>query len=154
MGSQKTLLIVALIIAIVLIAFLLVRPKSATAPADATNASVLTNENAASDVTGLTGDLLALAKARDNRRLQDIQTIQTGLEAYRTENGDYPPTLSGLSSKYIANVPRDPKTSEDYAYTRSASGTGYQLTYTLDVGVQGYGAGSHTVAPEPGTLPD
>lgn len=150
MNTTKTYLILAVVLALVLVGFLLLRPRRANAPTTNTNTgSVLTNENAATDPTGLTGNLLALAKARDERRLVDIRTIQAALESFRTqdESGAYPMTLVELTP-YLANVPHDPKTGEAYSYAPGGSGSNfYSLTYTLEVGVQGIRAGQHMASP-------
>lgn len=149
MNTPKTYLILAIVLALVLVGFFLLRPRSAQAPTGNTNTSILTNENAANDPTGLTGNLLALAKARDERRLVDIRTIQSALESFRMqdESGAYPMTLGELTP-YLANVPHDPKTGESYSYAPGGSGSNfYTLLYTMEAGVQGLTAGQHTATP-------
>lgn len=150
MNTPKAYLILAIILTLVLIGFFLLRPRPAQAPTGNTNTgSVLTNENAANDPTGLTGNLLALAKARDERRLIDVRTIQSALESFRTqdESGTYPFALVELSP-YLANVPHDPKTGEAYSYAPGGSGSNfYSLTYTLEAGVQGLSVGQHMASP-------
>ena len=149
MSAQKKSLIIAIVLAIILVGVLLLRPRSAHAPTGNTNNPVLTNESAANDPTGLTGNLLALAKARDERRLVDIRTLQSALESFRMqdESGSYPMVLLELSP-YLANIPHDPKTGEAYSYAPGSSGSSfYSLTYTLEVGVQGITGGQHMASP-------
>ncbi|HSX40870.1 MAG TPA: prepilin-type N-terminal cleavage/methylation domain-containing protein [Candidatus Saccharimonadales bacterium] len=64
-----------------------------------------------------------LAKARDARRKNDMHQIQVALEAYKSDNGHYPPSpdwinssqgdqwIPGLSPQYMQKLPRDPSSS-------------------------------------------
>jgi prepilin-type N-terminal cleavage/methylation domain-containing protein len=75
-------------------------------------------------------------KAKNARRLQDISTIQSALELYIVKNGDYPGALTDLTTDYISKVPKDPKTTNNYAYWRgdNAENSGTQTsskTYIL-----------------------
>ena len=72
----------------------------------------------------------ARAKGRDAKRLQEIHSIQTALELYRSSNGVYPygcfssqnanygfgTSWSFLSSAYIGSMPLDPINTGDYGY--------------------------------------
>jgi prepilin-type N-terminal cleavage/methylation domain-containing protein len=63
----------------------------------------------------------SLVKSRDARRKSDVQAIVSALEVYYQKNNQYPiattaflsnvnsPWITGLTSTYIDNVPKDPK---------------------------------------------
>lgn len=96
------------------------------------------------------------AKARDAKRINDIRSIQTALEFYKSDEGEYPiaanPLILGqeltkLCSKaeggfvsaqtvcreettYISEIPTDPLTNKNYAYVGSA--TTYDLRFTTE----------------------
>jgi len=98
----------------------------------------------------------ARAKARDAKRSADIKQIQTALEMYYTDNGQYPPggwsvsnsnnwdTLKTSLEKYIPTLPIDPNQdatgypyngAHAYGYFSSAYGCPeqwYMLVYTLE----------------------
>lgn len=60
------------------------------------------------------------ARARDSQRKSDLRNIKTALEAYHTDNSNYPQQLSDLttgSTPYMKTVPNDPKNSGVYVYT-------------------------------------
>jgi general secretion pathway protein G len=76
-------------------------------------------------------------RARDSARTSDISGIQTALELYRADNGNYPSAgtdnvgynLSTLSAAlvptYISSIPNDPNTSlTNYQYVRGAATSG------------------------------
>ena len=91
--------------------------------------------------------------ARDSRRKADLEQIRSGLELYRSSNGQYPacnPALSAgclmtsasvpqLSSGYLSSIPGDPVSGRTYAYKPwDVSGGGCNdtgsdkcVTYTL-----------------------
>lgn len=79
-------------------------------------------------------------RARDSRRMADLEKIRISLELYRQNLGtSYPGTLSVLvTNNYLQALPKDPKTLVDYTYTPS----GY--TYTMRANVED--AGSSNVA--------
>ncbi len=70
------------------------------------------------------------ANARDQARLRDLNSVKQALEAYRTDNRQYPTDINSLIPKYVTALPRDPKnnpadsTSPDYKYLW-VSGTDY-----------------------------
>lgn len=95
----------------------------------------------------------ARASARDAKRLSDIKTIQTALEIYYLDNGEYPPTSLRLSHSWASlenlmgvNLPKDPIDESQYpysgghsygyysgpAYAGCAPGTWYLLVYNLE----------------------
>ena len=53
----------------------------------------------------------ATKKARDSRRVGDIQSLQTALVQYEADNGRYPAALNDLvTGGYISSIPADPST--------------------------------------------
>src|SRR5690348_2772252 len=66
--------------------------------------------------------------SRDDKRKNDLRSIQQALELYYYQNKSYPgilkatsdsganPWISGLSSDYILNLPRDPLNHDEYVY--------------------------------------
>jgi general secretion pathway protein G len=66
----------------------------------------------------------ALIKGRDAKRKSDIKSIQTALEMYYSDNGQYPETtgrastvLGALTPQYIKEVPQDPVGTGSNQYT-------------------------------------
>lgn len=85
-------------------------------------------------VLGVTNFMVANKKARDGKRQGDLEQIKAALEIYRTDRRVYPTTgawpgaggtLSAGGSTYMQNIPDDPTTGKNYAYTSDGS------TYTL-----------------------
>jgi len=76
-------------------------------------------------------------RARDSRRMADLQKIALGLEMARQVGSTYPATgsLSLLVTKgYMTTLPADPKPPQTYTYTRITNYT-YSLGATMeDVG--------------------
>lgn len=86
------------------------------------------------------------ARARDARRLEDINTLQKALALYLIDNGTYPialstTTLSGsdsvmtalIASGNIAATPKDPTSPvQDYTYRSNTIGTIYTLTVCME----------------------
>jgi len=65
----------------------------------------------------------AQKKARDSRRMEDMNGIQKAAEMYYSANSyAYPAALSVLSPNYLQTVPSDPKGVTPYVYTPTASG--------------------------------
>jgi len=53
----------------------------------------------------------ATKKARDSRRVSDIQSLQTAIIQYEADNGSYPANLNALvTGGYISSIPADPST--------------------------------------------
>ena len=102
-------------------------------------------------MVGLSG---ARSKARDAKRLTDLQTIASTLEFYYDSTGHYPIATGQItecthsgnwipdganynwSTQYIATLPRDPAEncsgSSPQTYSYQSSGNTYQLTTTLE----------------------
>jgi len=92
----------------------------------------------------------ARARARDAKRISDVKQIQTALELYYNEEGQYPTTVttggtiqSTAGNVYLASVPTPPTptdgsacpgTQPSYTYDKqTATGTGgsYTINYCL-----------------------
>ena len=95
----------------------------------------------------------ARMKSRDARRVADIKQIQTALELYFNDAGDYPAAVaeggaiafSGVT--YMNIVPTYPTPpAGSYVYSLDAAGT-YSITYTLEGITGGIAAGAHTATP-------
>jgi len=80
-------------------------------------------------------------KARDGRRIADLQKIALSLEALKQQGGGstYPANTTSLVPNYIQSLPKDPKTAADYTYNRSDN-----YHYTIQATVED--AGSSNVA--------
>lgn len=92
----------------------------------------------------------ARMKGRDARRISDIRQLRNALELYRSDNGRYPSsggspiepyTLlnSALVPRYIASIPRDPKSgwgcrgpSGEYCYSYPVNGSAFHLGALLE----------------------
>lgn len=73
----------------------------------------------------------ARQKSRDARRLSDIKQLQLALELYYDANTAYPADIYAtnvLAPTYIAVVPLDPQTGDEYLYAGVNTGcTSYHL---------------------------
>ena len=65
----------------------------------------------------------ALSQARDSARKADLNAISTALRLYYVENFELPISLGELVPTYIAEIPLDPMTSEQYSYRPSTNGS-------------------------------
>lgn len=93
-------------------------------------------------IFGLQG---AREASRDSRRKSDLELIRSGLEIYKSDCNDYPPTLSSslvgdgtpvscaITNKYISQVPTDP-IAPNSVYLYSSDGTIYELCASLEKG--------------------
>jgi general secretion pathway protein G len=82
-------------------------------------------------------------KANDARRKGDLKQIQTALDLYYQDNGMYPASsnnkILNISwgaawTPYIGKLPKDPKSSKNYAYYLVPGGQSYYLYASLDRG--------------------
>ncbi|MDD3939574.1 MAG: type II secretion system protein [Patescibacteria group bacterium] len=90
----------------------------------------------------------ARARARDTKRISDVRQIQTALELYYNEVGDYPADtavnpgdpIKSTNNTYLAAVPTPPTpvdgstcpgTQPEYTYAKDGSGQGGTATYTI-----------------------
>jgi len=98
----------------------------------------------------------AQAKARDARRLEDINSLQKALTIYNSDNGTYPVQVATstitassavmtalISNGAISATPRDPTSpTYDYSYVSDALGGTYKLIFCLETStVHGYSQG-------------
>lgn len=113
----------------------------------------------------------ARSKSRDARRVADVKQMQTALELYFNDVGNYPappaalacgPVLgdtgsccisftSGIASPcagtvYMKSIPLDPDNTAHYSYSQLATDT-YSLVYTLDGPTGGIPAATHCATP-------
>jgi prepilin-type N-terminal cleavage/methylation domain-containing protein len=66
----------------------------------------------------------ARESARDSRRQADLDSIQTAVELYANDKGDYPSAIYGSdfeSGDYMSQVPTDPATDANYGYATSSN---------------------------------
>jgi len=91
-----------------------------------------------------------MSRARDSKRVSDIDQIRAALKAYRLDNNSYPKTLGGLVPGYIKSVPKDPISNSHYQFTHA--GSSYLVTYSLEVGIEWKNtmipAGTQVASPE------
>jgi len=118
----------------------------------------------------------ARAKARDARRISDIQEVRKALELYYLDHGAYPvvsgwkgttegcytgpadsnDAIPGLAPEYIPTIPEDPKpAASNYCYLYTSNGTDYKFmshatleTKTLAPGEPGARFGSGCGTPQ------
>lgn len=104
----------------------------------------------------------ARSKARDAKRIADVNQIGKALEIYYNDNAGYPAALADLTSGaviYIGTIPAAPTpadnpigstacdtTTNTYTYAQTGSGTGYTLAFCLGGTTGSYGAGVHTMS--------
>jgi general secretion pathway protein G len=87
---------------------------------------------------GITNFRVANQKARDGRRKGDLEQIKAALELYRTDENDYPLTitfgeaLSSATETYMAEIPEDPLSGNSYVYS-SATGASYSIGTYLEL---------------------
>lgn len=91
----------------------------------------------------------ASKKARDSRRMADLEKIRIALELYRQGTGStYPVNLTSLTTNpvYLQAIPVGPKgvgVGDTYSYTKT--GTGY--TYILKTNLEETGVGYSVTNP-------
>ncbi len=103
------------------------------------------------------------SRARDTRRLEDVNSLQKGFALYLASNGSYPisvstTTLDGtdsVSAALIADgafsaMPQDPQyPTYSYEYSTNANGNTYLISFCLETDtIQNYAQGcGNTVRP-------
>jgi prepilin-type N-terminal cleavage/methylation domain-containing protein len=67
----------------------------------------------------------ARARARDTKRITDVNQVRTAVEQYYEDNnGSYPAAIDAASlGKYLTKVPMDPLTGNAYGYASDLTGT-------------------------------
>lgn len=98
----------------------------------------------------------AQSKARDARRMEDVQTLQKALALYQITGGTYPiatatTTLTGADSVSvgltnagaISTIPKDPLSPQyDYSYSSNAVGNDYTVAFCLETNsIRNYASG-------------
>ena len=90
---------------------------------------------------------VARERARDAKRIADVNQVRTAIELYFDDNGQYPQvtTYDALSSlltpKYISSLPEDPLNLNPHIYSYAYSGeTKYQVSAVLEQWAQGLGS--------------
>lgn len=68
----------------------------------------------------------ARQKARDSKRVGDLQSVILALDQYIDANAVYPTAISALAPQYLSAAPADPRTGAaySYAYCTPTGGTG------------------------------
>lgn len=77
----------------------------------------------------------ARARARDTKRITDINQLRTSAEQYFEDNGGKYPAAGTWSTdlaKYLTKVPTDPLTGNDYNYAVNGTQSGFQFWATLE----------------------
>ncbi|MFA5134165.1 MAG: hypothetical protein WC505_00035 [Patescibacteria group bacterium] len=90
------------------------------------------------------------AESRDNKRLTDMKMLRIMLESYRDDNGNYPETLDALVPDYLEVIPSNPGPGgQPYTYTGIGSKpyAYYDMSYWLEVGLEGIAPGMHVMSP-------
>lgn len=95
---------------------------------------------------GITNFRVANKKARDGKRKGDLEQIKAALELYRTDEGEYPGsvsfggTIESGGTTYMNPVPDDPN--EDYNYYYWSDNDTYRLCAYLELDDSGSCSGS------------
>ncbi|MCX7956064.1 MAG: type II secretion system GspH family protein [Patescibacteria group bacterium] len=73
-------------------------------------------------------------EGRNNKRKADVEQIRTALEMYKSNNDQYPDSLSSLVSPvvYMSSIPSDPKSSYFYRYSKISN-----FDYVIGVYLEG-----------------
>jgi len=100
----------------------------------------------------------ARAKARDAKRIADVKQIQTALELYYNDNGDYPAAVTAAGTiasgtVYMSQVPTAPTPADgtacaslnSYVYTKQTGS--YSLQYCLGAATGNLPLGVSTATP-------
>lgn len=97
----------------------------------------------------------AQTKARDARRIQDIDAIRKAIVIYSTDAGAYPiatatTTLSAtstvgaalISAGAISTIPTEPGALNQYSYVSNSAGNAYSINFCLETNsIRNYAAG-------------
>ncbi len=90
------------------------------------------------------------ARIRDSKRLADVKQLRAKLEIYQEDNGYYPENLDSLVPDYLEYLPQNPTpggTAYNYTGIGSSPYQYYDMTYTLEVGVEEIDPGMHVANP-------
>lgn len=78
-----------------------------------------------------------LKNSRDVKRQSDLKFIQSALEDYHADNFFYPDNLTPLTSGYITELPKDPRTAQIYSYQPSECSGSACKKYCLYAALEG-----------------
>jgi len=73
-------------------------------------------------------------RARDSKRISDLEKIRLALEAAKQVGGTYPVSLQSLTTPntgFLQQIPKDPKTGVIYVYTRTSNYV-YQIGASME----------------------
>ena len=76
--------------------------------------------------------IIAQRQARDARRMQDMEAVQTSFETYFAINSEYPDSASVVDAFEGGQVPEDPSPSQSYVWDTVADS--YCICATLETG--------------------
>lgn len=108
------------------------------------------NEESGNPVVNMLPEQKAQAEVRDQKRLEDIKRLQAVLLQYFKEKQSYPKELAELVPKYIEMIPVNPApggASYNYTPIGTAPYKFFDLSYTLEAGVEGLEPGMHFASP-------
>jgi prepilin-type N-terminal cleavage/methylation domain-containing protein len=85
-------------------------------------------------VVSMVSYLSVTRRARDSRRISDLQKMAMALEMARSVDRIYPASAADLVTKgFIKSaLPKDPKTELDYEYTQSNGGYSFTINAILE----------------------
>lgn len=164
MRKQNIIFIIVLVLVAVIVGYFIGRNNTTARidlnQSDAGNAlmneeAVTNNSNTIVDLSqinsNLSGDELKQAETRDQKRINDITSIQSALEEYKSDNDQYPEKLIQLTTEYLDVIPGNPVPG-GITYTYTPIGTApylyYDLSYVLEVGIDDITIGDHTATPD------
>lgn len=67
------------------------------------------------------------AASRDSQREKAMNVLHDAIDAYYKTNSRYPGSLSDLAPSFIASIPTDPKTGQQYDYMVKDNSANYEL---------------------------
>ncbi|MDP3964728.1 MAG: hypothetical protein Q8Q20_03700 [bacterium] len=126
-----------------------ISPDPASVGSENTN-EVIENINTEPEIPD-SGPLHDAARARDVRRMADIQSIYAAINDYHGVNGHYPSNMDQLVPDHLSGLPANPEPGGmDYVYTPIGIEPAqfFSLYYRFEVGVENIGAGDHEATPE------
>ncbi|HBM45419.1 MAG: hypothetical protein UR85_C0011G0013 [Candidatus Nomurabacteria bacterium GW2011_GWF2_35_66] len=74
----------------------------------------------------------ARVKARDAKRIADVDAIKSALSLYYDSNASYPALIGDLVPAFLNSEPTLAAPTDAYTYTASADGLSYHLGITLE----------------------
>ena len=124
-------------------------PTTPTTPAT-TNTNTQRTNTEPSTPTDTAPDITT-AVGRDAQRIKDITVLQVALAAYQGEFKMYPQIISAIPATYLIQEPKDPLSTQPYAYTVTTGGANYAIQFVIESQAifngQVLAAGVHAVGP-------